>query len=76
MRPLALLYFSPDSIMPLASAVAGAIGILLIFWRQLVRLARKAYRFTRSRFGSQRTGPEDTTTPATGEPPVPGGPGE
>ena len=52
----ALLYFSPDSIMPLASLIAGAIGLVLIFWRQIARLARKAYRFTRERMARAPSG--------------------
>jgi hypothetical protein len=59
--PFTILYFSPDSIMPLTSAIAGAIGILLIFWRQLARLARRAFRFVRARL--QRSGPGPAPEP-------------
>ncbi len=41
---LVLLYMGPDTMMPLASALAAIIGTLLMFWRRLVMLARRAYR--------------------------------
>ena len=40
-----LLYLGPETIMPLASMIAAAIGILLIFWRFLFDKAKKAYKF-------------------------------
>ncbi|MFB3903298.1 MAG: hypothetical protein ACE15E_07585 [Acidobacteriota bacterium] len=41
---LIFLYLGPDSMMPLASALAAIIGTLLMFWHRLVGWARRAYR--------------------------------
>jgi len=41
---LILLYMGPDTMMPLASALAAIIGTLLMFWHRLVGWARRAYR--------------------------------
>jgi hypothetical protein len=39
-----LLYLGPETIMPVGSFLAAALGILLIFWRQTVALARNSLR--------------------------------
>jgi hypothetical protein len=44
-----LMYLGPDSIMPLASAIAAIIGILLIFWRAIFTRAKKLIRIGISR---------------------------
>ena len=31
-----MLYFGPETMMPVASAVAGALGALLLFWRRIM----------------------------------------
>ena len=36
-----LAYLGPDSIMPLASALAAVLGVLLIFWRYIKNLFLK-----------------------------------
>ena len=36
-----LLYLGPDSIMPLASILAAVIGIVLVFWRRLLKPFKK-----------------------------------
>ncbi len=41
---LVLGYMGPDTIMPLGSAIAAGIGIILMFWNRFVRLIRKASR--------------------------------
>ena len=38
-----MLYFGPETYMPLASAVAAGVGIVLAFWRRLVGLTRRAF---------------------------------
>lgn len=40
----ALLYIGPETIMPLASALAAIAGILLLFWRRTVALFRAAFQ--------------------------------
>ncbi len=41
---LIFLYMGPDTMMPLASALAAIIGTLLMFWHRLVGWVRRAYR--------------------------------
>jgi hypothetical protein len=36
-----MLYVGPDQLMPLTSALAAIGGAIMIFWRQVVGLARK-----------------------------------
>jgi hypothetical protein len=38
-----LLYLGPDTVLPLASIIAGAIGIILMFWRRLMGGLRTSY---------------------------------
>jgi HAMP domain-containing protein len=39
-----MLYFGPETYMPLASAVAAIAGVLLAFWRRIVGLVRRIFR--------------------------------
>lgn len=41
---VALLYLGPETIMPLGSFLAAAVGILLVFWRQATPFLRSAFR--------------------------------
>jgi len=41
---LVFLYMGPETMMPLASALAAIVGALLMFWRRFVAIARRAYR--------------------------------
>lgn len=66
-----MLYFGPETYMPLASAVAGVIGIALTFWHRAVGLVRRVFE----RRGRRPPPPLDvgasTVLPGTGEtPPV------
>jgi hypothetical protein len=36
------MYIGPDTVLPLASAVAAAAGVALIFWRRVVGFVRLA----------------------------------
>jgi len=36
-----LMYFGPETSLPLASALAGVVGVLLIVWGRVVALIRK-----------------------------------
>ena len=40
---LTLLYVGPDQILPLASFLSAFVGIILIFWRYLVGLVKRAW---------------------------------
>lgn len=46
---IVFLYLGPETILPLASALAAVIGVLLIVWRYVVKLARMAYQFCKRR---------------------------
>jgi len=42
------MYIGPEVMMPLASALAGVIGVLLMFWRRTVAVVRAGFTaFTR-----------------------------
>ncbi len=47
---IAWLYLGPDSIMPLASAIAAVLGVILIFWRFILSGIKKGIRFIRRKF--------------------------
>jgi hypothetical protein len=38
-----VLYFGPETYMPLASAVAAVVGVALAFWRRLVGFFRRIF---------------------------------
>lgn len=40
---LMLLYVGPDQILPLTSALAAMVGVLLMFWQRLVHWVREAW---------------------------------
>lgn len=42
--PLVLLYIGPETMLPLASALAAIGGVLLVFWHRFVALLRKVWR--------------------------------
>ena len=39
-----LLYFGPETALPVASALAGGVGILMIGWQRAVKVARRMTR--------------------------------
>ena len=47
--PVLFLYIGPPAILPLFSALAASAGVVLLFWRQMVALTRKAWRRTSRR---------------------------
>lgn len=38
-----MLYFGPETYMPLASAIAAVVGVALTFWRRLVGFVRRIF---------------------------------
>ena len=55
------MYVGPETLMPLASALAAVAGVLLMFWRKTVGVTRAIYGFVKraaSRFfrGSRTAG--------------------
>lgn len=60
-----MLYFGPETIMPLASALAVVTGALLLFWRRVVSLARAVFGRLVWLFGRRRRSPGlPTSNPA------------
>ena len=39
------MYFGPETLMPVASALAVVAGVILMFWRKTVGVVRASYRF-------------------------------
>ncbi len=39
-----MLYIGPDALMPLASALAAAFGMALMFWKRFVAFLKLAFR--------------------------------
>lgn len=39
-----MLYLGPETIMPITSALAAAVGVILIFWRHLTITVRNGFR--------------------------------
>ena len=50
------LYLGPETILPLASALAAVVGVLLILWRNIVSASKKLLRWVRGQPGSDSTG--------------------
>ena len=44
-----ILYLGPETMMPVASALAGIIGAVIMFWQRLVRWAHKFVRYLKAR---------------------------
>jgi hypothetical protein len=42
--PIIMLYIGPETILPLTSALAAILGVLLMFWQRFVGLLRKFWR--------------------------------
>lgn len=42
--PVVFLYFGPETVLPVASAIAGIIGVILVFWRYILSMARKFFK--------------------------------
>jgi hypothetical protein len=43
-NPIVFLYFGPETVLPLASFLAGAIGVILMFWRYILGFIRRSFR--------------------------------
>lgn len=39
-----LLYGGPDAVMPIASVLAGIIGVLLMLWQRVIGFCRRLYQ--------------------------------
>jgi hypothetical protein len=52
-----LLYFGPETYLPLASAAAGLLGLLLTFWRRVVGWGRRAFSWAADLLGGRTPRP-------------------
>ena len=41
-----VLYIGPDVFLPITSAFAAVVGVVLMFWHRLLTLGRKLFRMT------------------------------
>jgi hypothetical protein len=46
---IVILYFGPETFMPLASALAAIAGVLLMLWHRVVTLVRRFFLFCRTK---------------------------
>ncbi len=44
LQPWMLLYIGPDLILPFTSAIAAAVGVVLMFWHRLTGWVRSLWR--------------------------------
>jgi hypothetical protein len=59
------LYLGPETILPLASAAAAVVGVVLIFWRHIVSSVKKLVRKIR---GQPIGGPADALVDPDAQP--------
>lgn len=45
------MYIGPETVMPLASAVAAIAGVVLMFWRKTTGFVRRGYNAVATRVG-------------------------
>jgi len=45
LQPIVVLYVGPETILPLTSALAAIVGVLLLVWHRVVELVRKTWWF-------------------------------
>jgi hypothetical protein len=55
-----LLYLGPETVMPLASAIAAVLGFVLIFWRFIMSSVKKMFRAVTGRPAAQSSEIQDT----------------
>jgi hypothetical protein len=63
--PLFVLYIGPETILPLTSALAAIIGILLMVWHRVLKLVRTTWQFCSKKVSQLFTGnkiPADVVT--------------
>lgn len=40
-----VLYLGPDALLPLFSALAAIVGVFMMFWRFILGIVKKSYRY-------------------------------
>jgi hypothetical protein len=48
------MYIGPETLMPVASALAAVAGVVLMFWRRVVGAVRLTAQTIAQRFGGKR----------------------
>jgi hypothetical protein len=56
---IVILYLGPETMMPVASALAGIVGAIIMFWQRLVRWTRKLIQYVKSRKPAQIQNPSN-----------------
>jgi hypothetical protein len=50
------MYVGPETLMPLASALAAVAGVALLFWRKTVAMCKASFRFVSRIFSRSPSG--------------------
>jgi hypothetical protein len=61
--PIFALYAGPDQVMGVTSGIAGAIGVLLMFWNKVVGMFMKVLHKVRGTTPEPSAPPKETQTP-------------
>ena len=54
-----VLYLGPESAMPLATILTVIIGFLLLFWRLILKIVKKPFKFLYNKITGTKTGDEN-----------------
>lgn len=62
-EPIVLLYLGPDTVLPIASIIAAALGVILMFGRRLIGMFRMGFQsvFHRDQEVANSPSPDDPT---------------
>ena len=60
-EPLFFLYLGPQTVLPVASIIAALVGVILMFWRLILRFIKKLINSVRRKPGLK---PENNPEPA------------
>ena len=68
LETMVFLYVGPDQILPLASALGAAVGVLLIVWHRVAAQCRRLWQLCtkKSAPAASENGPRQGVTPADG----------
>ena len=61
--PVLAFYAGPDQVMGVTSGIAGAIGVLLMFWNRVVGMFMKVVHKFRGTAPEPAASPKDSSTP-------------
>jgi hypothetical protein len=55
-----MMYVGPETLMPLASALAAVAGVALMFWRKTVAVCKASFRFVARIFSRPSSDGQDS----------------